>query len=264
MRVIPKRIYIAIEGPDGVGKTTQIELLKKKFEEHNVPTFVIKEPHPDSPITSVIRNEFLSGKRKCSDIMMQSLMAAAREDMINNIFPSFGSKLMNQENIPPVYVILSDRCVLSAYMYTVKFVNAMGNDTFIDTNFIDLLHDHFLNYAVLPDMIITLIASDVNKLISRISERNDNNTYDEKSRLEIVTTNYNSFCFKFNSANCPSKLLGQLHMLNIPICISKAISPNDIRYYTSSELHQKIIKSISDKYLPDIDLFDEYDKNKEE
>ncbi|MFN7163038.1 MAG: dTMP kinase, partial [Pseudomonadota bacterium] len=36
--------YIALEGPDGAGKTTQLKLLKSAFEQSEVPHLVTREP----------------------------------------------------------------------------------------------------------------------------------------------------------------------------------------------------------------------------
>ena len=39
-----KGIFIVMEGPDGSGKTTQIEMLKEYLEENGYETLVTREP----------------------------------------------------------------------------------------------------------------------------------------------------------------------------------------------------------------------------
>lgn len=249
MKVKSRRIYIALEGPDGVGKSTQIKLLHERLIAHNVPTFVIKEPYPDSPITPIIRNEFLSGKRLSSDIMIQSLMAAARKDMILNIFPEI-EKTVTDKNCP-IYVILSDRCILSAYMYSATF--SVHNRDFTSTKLIDVLHNDF-TLSQLPDMIITLNTFNIDILTNRINNRKDNNTYDSESVVMNAWHNYRMF----EQQGSDIEILKNLRNISHNIEISKSIDDHNYIEYSENEIHQKIVKCISNKYIPlGIDLFDE-------
>lgn len=249
MKVKPKRIYIALEGPDGVGKSTQIKLLQERLIAHNVPTFVIKEPYPTSPITPIIRNDFLSGKRSSSNIMIQSLMAAARKDMVLNAFPEI-DKTVADKNYP-LYVILSDRCILSAYMYTAIF--SVNLRDFTSTTLIDVLHNDF-TLSEFPDMIITLNTFNIDILTNRINNRNDNNTYDSESVLMNAWHNYRMF----EQQGSNIEILTNLRNISHNIEISKSIDDHNYIEYSANEIHQKIVKCISNKYIPlGIDLFDE-------
>ena len=60
-----KGIYIAFEGIDGAGKTTQADILKKYFIKKGRSVILTKEPTQEPPIGSIV-HYFLKGKIKIS------------------------------------------------------------------------------------------------------------------------------------------------------------------------------------------------------
>lgn len=77
--------FITIEGIDGCGKTTQIELLKKRFENDNKRFWFTTEP-TNGPIGEMIRKDYLSGDIFINDkIVLDSLFVADRLDHISSV-----------------------------------------------------------------------------------------------------------------------------------------------------------------------------------
>jgi dTMP kinase len=69
--------FIAVEGIDGSGKTTQALEVVKKLKKKGYKVIYTKEP-TQGLIGSIIRNQILSGKVKVPPIVVQYLMSADR------------------------------------------------------------------------------------------------------------------------------------------------------------------------------------------
>ena len=73
-----KGIFIVMEGPDGSGKTTQIEMLKEYLEENGYETLVTREPG-GTVIGEDIRRIILNPEyKKMSEVTEMLLYAASR------------------------------------------------------------------------------------------------------------------------------------------------------------------------------------------
>lgn len=78
-------IFITIEGPDGSGKSTQIELLKKYLEDRGYDSVVTREPG-GTTISEAIREIILNPEYKEMSYMTELLLyAAARSQLVNQI-----------------------------------------------------------------------------------------------------------------------------------------------------------------------------------
>jgi len=104
-----KNRFIAFEGIDGCGKSTQIQLLKKRLVEAGHRVYVTNEP-TDSPIGSVIRNIF-KGRIQADHKTIAGLFVADRLDHLQNSNNGILQKL--EEG----YTVLCDRYYLSSYAY---------------------------------------------------------------------------------------------------------------------------------------------------
>ncbi len=104
-----KGLYIAIEGIDGSGKTTQVKRLADYFTKKGKQVVVTREPryNGDGVISKLIR-EILQGKTKIPPVAFQYLFSADRE-------------MHHEELILPSLrqgkVVISDRCFWSAIPY---------------------------------------------------------------------------------------------------------------------------------------------------
>src|SRR5437660_403176 len=104
-----KGTYIAIEGIDGSGKSTQVAHLQRYLEEQKKDVVVTSEPHHGSMIEKMIRDALVS-KTKIPSPALQYLYSADR--------------VMNQETIvkPALQegkILLSHRVFWSAVPYGV-------------------------------------------------------------------------------------------------------------------------------------------------
>lgn len=69
-------LFISIEGPDGSGKSTQIEVLRKYFEKQGIDVLLTREPG-GTPISEKIREIILDKNNMEMDDMTEALLYAA-------------------------------------------------------------------------------------------------------------------------------------------------------------------------------------------
>lgn len=72
-----KGVYVAIEGIDGSGKSTQVERLKEYFEKKNASVVTTSEPRSDSVVGKILR-DVLQAKIKIPSSALQYLYSADR------------------------------------------------------------------------------------------------------------------------------------------------------------------------------------------
>ncbi|HXQ33703.1 MAG TPA: dTMP kinase [Anaerolineales bacterium] len=101
----PESVYISIEGPDGVGKSTLVNHLKEYFIESGKNVIAIKEPG-STPIGSLIR-EILLKEKLPLDTQIEYFIA-------NRVLLH---ALIVRPTLKKKTIILSDRCVMSSLVY---------------------------------------------------------------------------------------------------------------------------------------------------
>jgi dTMP kinase len=107
--IMANPLFIAIEGIDGSGKSTQSQLLAEKLQSVGHRVYQTFEP-TDQPIGRMIRDIF-AGRTEGDQKVIASLFAA---DRLNHILHSeHGMLHYRQES----YSIISDRYYLSSYAY---------------------------------------------------------------------------------------------------------------------------------------------------
>ncbi len=101
-------LYIAIEGIDGSGKTTQVDLLAEYFQKQGRKVIKTREPRKDEGLIGKLIQQILLGKTKVPSVAFQYLFSADRE-------------MHHKELILPALekgdVVISDRCFWSAIPY---------------------------------------------------------------------------------------------------------------------------------------------------
>lgn len=156
---------IAIDGPNGVGKSTIIAAVEKKLLLRKVDVFVTKEP-TNSELGCFLRN--FSEKKK--GLGLACLVAADRyEHLKNEIIP------MLEQN----KVVITDRYILSSLIL-------QGMDG-VDTKFILNINGEIIK----PDLQVAVFA-DEKVIQSRLSEREsltrfekDNQSQDELQYMKL-------------------------------------------------------------------------------
>ncbi len=104
-----KNLFIAFEGIDGSGKSTQVKLLKQKLEAAGLKVYTTCEP-TDSPIGKIIRDIF-NHKMEADHRTIAGLFVADRLDHLLNKTNGILKKL--EEG----YTVITDRYYFSSYAY---------------------------------------------------------------------------------------------------------------------------------------------------
>ncbi|MBU1017973.1 dTMP kinase [Patescibacteria group bacterium] len=161
-------MFIAFEGLDGSGSSTQSRLLSEKLEANGHAVLLTKEPTNDSPIGKLIR-EVLQHKWDCSPEGLQLLFSADRaEHLKNKIEPA----LKNGQ------IVITDRYFFSTIAYGALAVN--------DVNWFKSLSKHFR----IPD-ITFLFRLDPKTCIERIQGRgSDFELFEQHDKLETIWKTY--------------------------------------------------------------------------
>lgn len=101
-------IFISMEGPDGAGKTTQIELLKAYLENKGYEILITREPG-GTKISEAIRSIILDRSNSEMDYMTEALLyASARAQLVAEII---------KPAIAAGKAVISDRFVDSSAVY---------------------------------------------------------------------------------------------------------------------------------------------------
>lgn len=104
-----KGIFIAFEGIDGSGKSTQLRMLSDRLKATGLRCYTTREP-TDSPIGSLI-HQIMTGRMSADNRVLASLFAADRADHLLNDTDGICSK------IDDGITVLTDRYYFSSYAY---------------------------------------------------------------------------------------------------------------------------------------------------
>ena len=117
-------IFISMEGPDGSGKSTQIELLKKYFEEKGIECVITREPG-GTRISEAVRGVILNKDYTEMDYMTELLLyASARAQLVSEvILPA----------LEEGKCVISDRFVDSSAVYQ-GIARGLGVETVYEIN----------------------------------------------------------------------------------------------------------------------------------
>jgi len=134
-----KGIFITIEGGDGSGKSTQIDLLMSYFNEHGYKVLLTREPG-GTPISEKIRAVILDSNNMEMDNMTEVLLyAASRAQHVAEFI---------KPNIEEGKVVICDRFVDSSVVYQ-GYARGVGIDVVENIN-------NYATQGLLPDLTILL------------------------------------------------------------------------------------------------------------
>lgn len=153
--------FIAIEGPDGSGKSTVAKKLYHYLRQQGVKCVLTREPG-GTEISEKIREIILDNNNKEMDSMTEALLyAAARAQHV-------------EEKIKPLleqgYVVITDRYVLSSLAYQ-GYARGLGIDAVMEINSYamgELYPDKVLFFDVSPEVALE------RKFINREGDRLEN------------------------------------------------------------------------------------------
>ena len=101
--------FLAFEGIDGSGKSTQIQLLAKRLKERQLKHYITMEP-TDSPFGCLIQ-QIMTGRVKTDNKATAALFAADRLDHLLNDVNGIKAK------VDEGTIVLTDRYYFSSYAY---------------------------------------------------------------------------------------------------------------------------------------------------
>ena len=183
-----KGIYIAFEGIDGAGKTTQADILKKYLEKKGKSVVLTKEPTQEPPIGTLI-HDFIKGKIKLPAVSIQYLFAADRE---------IHQKKLIEPTLQKGDVVISDRCFWSSVAYGI--LDKKGDVQKLKNTEVLLVSESILSMYhqfIAPDATFYIsVSADV--AISRISKMTKKQEYYETSeKLKNIKAGYDWLSKKF-------------------------------------------------------------------
>ena len=171
--------FICIEGIDGCGKSTQIQMLKDRIKSE---CYFTRE-ESDGPIGKLIREEYLSGKRKCDERVINMLYAADRLDHLTNSID--GIKKYLDEGIN----VICDRYYLSSMAYNSYMMEtpAQVRESIIHT----VTMNKYPIEELKPDLTI-YIDLDIFEALRRIhSNRDEISVYEDTDKMVAIHNAYN-------------------------------------------------------------------------
>lgn len=167
-----KGVFIAFEGIDGSGKSTQLALLAERIKETGRRCYTTAEPS-EGPIGNMIR-QILKGRIKADNRVIAGLFAADRLDHLLNEVDGVLAKL--DEGI----TVLTDRYYFSSYAYHSVDVPM---DWVIKTN--------EQSSELLRPAVTVFIDVDPDVALERISKnRFHTELFEKRSRLVLVREKY--------------------------------------------------------------------------
>ncbi len=182
-------LYIALEGIDGCGKTTQVALLAEYFKSQGKDVVVTREPRKVGIVGDLVRKVLL-GKEKIPTIAIQFLFSADRS--INHeelILPSLEAGK----------VVISDRCFWSAIVYgildrTGGIYDKSDADLLLISQSILSMYHQF----TVPDYSFYLKISIEESLKRLAAKKDEKEIYEEEDKVAKVHTGYDYLKDRFS------------------------------------------------------------------
>ncbi|MEK7114784.1 MAG: dTMP kinase, partial [Patescibacteria group bacterium] len=185
-----KGIYIALEGIDGSGKTTQAEKLAEHFKKKGKEVVLTREPRKEGIIGDIVQ-KVLTGKIKMSSVALQYLFATDRV-------------LHHEEVIIPALkqgeIVISDRCFWSAIVYGI-LDRTKGKYDYKSADFLLIAHSVLSMYHqfIVPDYTFYLKVS-LATSVARIAKKDDvKEIYEDREKLRRVIEGYDWLSKKFKN-----------------------------------------------------------------
>lgn len=165
-------IFIALEGIDGSGKSTQAGLLIERLRREGISCYATMEP-TDSPIGSLI-HQILIGRIKTDNKVIAGLFVADRLDHLLNEVNGIAAKIKEGTTV------VTDRYYFSSYAYNS-----------VDMPMDWVIHANEQSAAILRPTVTVFIDVDPDTALERITRnRFHQELFEKKSRLVKVREKY--------------------------------------------------------------------------
>lgn len=176
-----KGLYIAFEGIDGSGKTTQVERLSQHFKKLGKEVVMTREPRNDGLVGRIIRR-VLASKIKIPSIALQYLFSADRSIHHETIIKPALSKGKT---------IVSDRCLWSGVPYGIMdrtkdmYNYKAGNQILIAQSILSMYHQF-----IVPDFTFYLKIPIEMAMARLVHDSKGKEIYEKKEKLEKIMSGY--------------------------------------------------------------------------
>lgn len=171
MRLSKKQgFFIALEGGEGSGKSSSIEIIKNKIESYNFQVTTTREPG-GTPSAEKIRNIIVAGDASFEPLTDVLLFAAARKENVEKII---------KPALEKGHVVICDRYILSTLAYQCKASN-------VDEKIVIDIHQKTVD-GLMPDLTIILDVDPKDGLMrscKRLTEENSNEDRYENLDLDF-------------------------------------------------------------------------------
>ena len=185
-----KELYIAVEGIDGSGKTTQASSLAEYFKSKGKTVVQTREPRKEGLVGDIVQ-KVLTGQVKVSSVALQYLFSTDRV-------------LHHEEVIVPALkqgkIVISDRCFWSAIVYGI-LDRTGGKYDFDSADFMLMAHSILSMYHqfMVPDYTFYLKVP-LSTSVERISKKDDvKEIYEDHEKLRKVIEGYDWLAKKFKN-----------------------------------------------------------------
>ena len=211
-----KPLFIALEGLDGVGKSTQAKLLCDALNNEGITTTITAEAK-GTPIADVIRSEYLSGKRKVDNFVNALAFSADRYDRFTEEENGVFARLERGESV------VADRFVLSSLVYSsLDSANpTQSMDIMADIN--SKLMNRLYTTAKIFTFFIYYDAEEAQKFLTRVESRGATEIYETAEKQAQLLKLYEQ------------ALSHYVNIIRIPVTPLMSIQ----------ELHDQIMKNVT-------------------
>ncbi len=182
-----KGLYIAIEGIDGSGKSTQIKALSDQLKTASIPVVTIHEPNDNTYIGNLIRNT-LNAKVALPSRAFQSLFSADRA--LNHA--SLTEPALEKGNI-----VLSHRSNWTTIPYGIEDIDS--SFTVASAYHIGVANGllSYYHQFIIPDMTFYLDVSLETVMKRMLLMKKERDIYEQEKKLKRVLNGYHSLLQKF-------------------------------------------------------------------
>ena len=165
-------MFIVIDGPDGVGKSTQVKMLANYMrEKYKRAVIELSEPTKESDAGIAIR-ESIENKRRLEPIIEATFFIEDRRyDVQKRILPALNEKK----------TVLLDRY----YFSTIAYQSALGIPP-------EELYEMQMNFIIEPDLVFILHCS-IDTALKRINERGEQDVMEQSEYQERVDESFRGF-----------------------------------------------------------------------
>lgn len=184
-----KGIYIALEGLDGSGKTTQVDELTKHFEKLGRRVIRTHEPRRDGVMGRLVQ-DVLKQNTKITEVAIQYLFAAQRAVHLEElVIPALKKGA----------VVITDRCFWSSIPYGLLDRFESGKKENADQLLASLSVLSMYHEFIVPDFSFVLDVS-VETAGKRLAQKSAAELYEKKEKLTKIKKGYKFLLSKFSDS----------------------------------------------------------------